>query len=155
MINASMFHHNKESAEMTERSKKDVLKTRLQSLLNSEGEMMIDDDLVDHCFMTSVYYVNDQAAANDDVLKYFQTMSKNMSTTKNDSVEQAPFTNIAKIGYDFMMSLQEEVLFKGRTHKILEIAMAVQTSTEKMRYYENHEKTEGHPYTLEDLKSAI
>ena len=81
--------------------------------------MTTDNNLSDHCLAVSVRYVVESTVANDDVLKHLQERSKSISVNKKDSVEQAPFTNVGMLGYDFMLSIPKRDLHATRTDKIL------------------------------------
>ena len=81
--------------------------------------MTIDENLSDHYLSVSVRYVVKSTVANEDVLKHLQERSKSISVNKKDSVEQAPFTTVGKLGYEFMLSIPKEDLNAKRTNKIL------------------------------------
>ena len=113
LIESKMFHLD------TAEDKEQQLKEVLQSLLSGEKDMTTDDNLEDHCLAVSVRYVVDKTAKNEDVLKHLQERSKSISVNKKDSVEQAPFTNVAKFGCDFMLSIPTKDLNATRTERIL------------------------------------
>ena len=104
MIDSELFQLDSDIPE----DKASQLRTKLQSLLGGEEEMTLDDNLPNHCLVVSVRFVVNSTVSNEDVLKHLQERSKNIAISKKDSVEQAPFTNVGKLGYDFMSSIRKE-----------------------------------------------
>ena len=94
-------------------------------------------------------YVTDSRVSNVDVLKHFQERSKGISVSKKDSVEQAPVTNVGKLGYDFMNSIPKADLLRTRAYKILDKPLAVNLSR-KGNYYKEYQKNNGQPYSMKN-----
>ena len=150
MINSELFHDTTGSLE----ENNNQLSSKLQALLRGEGEMTMDDDLQSHYLLVPMRYVVVKEVINVDVLKHFQERSKSISVSKKDSVEQAPFTNVGKLGFDFMMSISKEDIFKRRVCKILEMPMPINLVA-KPNYYKDYKRNHEQPYSMTNLKEIF
>ena len=148
MIESEMFQLD------TSENKEQQLKDLLQSLLNGERDMTTDDNLEDQCLAVSVRYVVDSTAKNEDVLKHLQERSRSISVNKKDSVEQAPFTNVAKFGCDFMLSIRTGDLNATRTERILPNPLPTQLGqkTGFFKTFNDHGETYSYLHFKQRLK---